>query len=199
MSPSTRACSPPTPPRWCPAPTSSSKVIGGIEPTRDLVAVGDGKRRFGRLRQQRRCSPRTALYAASDRHGVDLYYEAAVAGAIPVCDRIRDFPRWGSHHQGHRHRQRHDQLRPRQDGLDRGRVRRRPSRSVLGYAEADPADVEGFDAAAKAAILASLGLPHSCRHPPRSITRESPRSLPRTSPQRTRWARSSNCWRSASG
>ena len=77
-------------------------------------------------------------------------------------------PRWGSHHQGHRHRQRHDQLRPRQDGLDRGGVRRdRRGRPVPGYAEADPtADVEGFDVAAKAAILALLGLPHSCRHPP---------------------------------
>lgn len=58
-----------------------------------------------------------------------------------------------------RHRQRHHQLHPRQDGLHR-----QPSyqealdeATALGYAEADPtADVEGFDAAAKAAILAGI-------------------------------------------
>ena len=58
-----------------------------------------------------------------------------------------------------RHRQRHHQLHPRPDGRDRRRAspRRSAEAQALGYAEADPtADVEGFDAAAKAAILAAL-------------------------------------------
>ena len=45
----------------------------------------------------------------------------------------------------------------------------------LGYAEADPtADIEGFDAAAKAAILASLAF-HSGSRLPTSTARASPR------------------------
>jgi len=98
------------------------------------------------------------LFTAAEKHGGDLYYEAAVAGAIPL-------------------------LRPLRESLAGDRVRRvlgivngttnyiltRMTESgagfaealeeaqALGYAEADPtADVEGFDAAAKAAILASI-------------------------------------------
>jgi homoserine dehydrogenase len=98
------------------------------------------------------------LYAAAQDAGVDLYYEAAVAGAIPL-------------------------LRPLRESLAGDDVRRVlgivngttnyvldkmdttgasfhdaiEQAQALGYAEADPtADVEGFDAAAKAAILASL-------------------------------------------
>ena len=49
---------------------------------------------------------------------------------------------------------------------------------ALGYAEADPtADVEGFDAAAKAAILASLAF-HTRVPSPTSTARASPRSPP---------------------
>ena len=99
-----------------------------------------------------------ALHAAAAKAGVDLYYEAAVAGAIPLLRPLRESLAG-------------DQLR-RVVGIVNGTTnyilsrwtrpapaspRRwtRPPRS--GYAEADPtADVEGFDAAAKAAILASL-------------------------------------------
>ena len=54
----------------------------------------------------------------------------------------------------------------------------------LGYAEADPtADVDGFDAAAKAAILAVAGLPHPGHRRRRATARASPRSPRPTSPR----------------
>ena len=99
------------------------------------------------------------LHAAADKHGADLYYEAAVAGAIPLLRPLRESLAG-------------DRI-TRVLGIVNGttnfilsrmdRDRRRASprrwrrRTALGYAEADPtADVEGFDAAAKAAILAAL-------------------------------------------
>ena len=102
------------------------EVIGGIEPARSLILQRHEARRLGRVAPTRRCSPRTAptLYAAADRHGVDLYYEAAVAGAIPILRPIRESPRRRRRAPGARHRQRHHQLRPRQDGHHRRRVRR---------------------------------------------------------------------------
>ena len=55
---------------------------------------------------------------------------------------------------------------------------------ALGYAEADPtADVEGYDAAAKAAILAGSRLPHPGHRSTTSTARASPRSPPPTSPR----------------
>jgi homoserine dehydrogenase len=99
-----------------------------------------------------------ALHAAAAKHGVDLYYEAAVAGAIPLLRPLRESLAG-------------DQIR-RVVGIVNGTTNYILSRMAetgagfaealaeateLGYAEADPtADVDGFDAAAKAAILASL-------------------------------------------
>ena len=82
-----------------------------------------------------------------------------MAGAIPLLRPLRESLHGDRDHPGDRHRQRHHQLHPVQYGHHRA-----PSfhdaleeATALGYAEADPtADVEGFDAAAKAAILASL-------------------------------------------
>jgi homoserine dehydrogenase len=98
------------------------------------------------------------LHAAAAKAGVDLYYEAAVAGAIPLLRPLRESLAG-------------DQLR-RVVGIVNGTTNYILSRMAetghgftealaeatdLGYAEADPtADVDGFDAAAKAAILASL-------------------------------------------
>jgi homoserine dehydrogenase len=98
------------------------------------------------------------LHAAAAKAGVDLYYEAAVAGAIPLLRPLRESLAG-------------DQLR-RVVGIVNGTTNYILSRmsetgagfaealaeaTELGYAEADPtADVDGFDAAAKAAILASL-------------------------------------------
>ena len=99
-----------------------------------------------------------ALAEAADASGVDLYYEAvggrgdpAAAAAARVAGRRPDHP-------GGRHRQRHHQLHPVRDGRDGSSYADALEEATrLGYAEADPsADVDGYDAASKAAILASL-------------------------------------------
>ena len=135
------------------------ELIGGVEPARTMIleamargasVVTANKELLGK--------DGPTLYAAAEAAGVDLYFEAAVGGAIPL-------------------------IRPVRESLAGDRVTRvlgivnGTTNYVLdqmattgedlalavkqaqaqGFAEADPtADVEGFDAAAKAAILASL-------------------------------------------
>ena len=135
------------------------ELIGGVEPARTMIleamaagasVVTANKELLGK--------DGPTLYAAAEAAGVDLYYEAAVGGAIPL-------------------------IRPVRESLAGDRITRvlgivnGTTNYVLdqmattgedlalavkqaqahGYAEADPtADVEGYDAAAKAAILASL-------------------------------------------
>jgi homoserine dehydrogenase len=98
------------------------------------------------------------LHDAAAAAGVDLYYEAAVAGAIPLLRPLRESLAG-------------DRI-LRVMGIVNGTTNFIMSRmaatgasfaetldeaSALGYAEADPsADVDGYDAAAKAAILAGL-------------------------------------------
>ncbi|HEU4910265.1 MAG TPA: homoserine dehydrogenase [Actinomycetes bacterium] len=135
------------------------EVIGGLEPARGLIlsALENGAS-VVTANKALLAEDGATLFEAAEKQGVDLYYEAAVAGAIPL-------------------------LRPLRESLAGDRVRRvlgivngttnfiltRMTESgagfaealeeaqALGYAEADPtADVEGFDAAAKAAILAAL-------------------------------------------
>jgi homoserine dehydrogenase len=135
------------------------EVIGGIEPARALILSAlEAGASVVTANKALLAEDGATLFTAAEKHGVDLYYEAAVAGAIPL-------------------------LRPLRESLAGDRVRRvlgivngttnyiltRMTESgasftdaleeaqALGYAEADPtADVEAFDAAAKAAILAAL-------------------------------------------
>jgi homoserine dehydrogenase len=135
------------------------EVIGGIEPARSLLlaAIGAGKSVVS-ANKALLADDGVALHAAASAAGVDLYYEAAVAGAIPLLRPLRESLAG-------------DQLR-RVVGIVNGTTNYILSRMAetgagfgealaeateAGYAEADPtADVDGFDAAAKAAILASL-------------------------------------------
>jgi homoserine dehydrogenase len=135
------------------------EVIGGIEPARTLIqaAIDSGKSVVS-ANKALLAEDGVALHAAAAKAGVDLYYEAAVAGAIPLLRPLRESLAG-------------DQLR-RVVGIVNGTTTSILSRMAetgagfaealaeatdLGYAEADPtADVDGFDAAAKAAILASL-------------------------------------------
>ncbi|MGY2080777.1 homoserine dehydrogenase [Modestobacter sp. SYSU DS0657] len=135
------------------------EVIGGIEPARTLLlaAIGAGKSVVS-ANKALLAEDGVALHAAAAEAGVDLYYEAAVAGAIPLLRPLRESLAG-------------DQLR-RVVGIVNGTTNYILSRMAetgagfgealaeateAGYAEADPtADVDGFDAAAKAAILASL-------------------------------------------
>ncbi len=135
------------------------ELTGGIEParTRILRALNAGKSVVSGNKALL-AKHGVELQAAADESGAQLSYEAAVAGAIPI-------------------------LRPLRDSLAGDRVTRvlgimngttnyildqmdttgasfadaLAEAQKLGYAEADPtADVEGHDAASKAAIVASL-------------------------------------------
>jgi homoserine dehydrogenase len=135
------------------------ELIGGIEPARTLlVAALTAGKSVVTANKALVAVDRAMLHKTASKAGADLYYEAAVAGAIPL-------------------------LRPLRESLAGDEVRRvlgivngttnfildrmdtsgaefsaaLAEAQALGYAEADPtADVAGFDAASKAAILASI-------------------------------------------
>ena len=97
------------------------------------------------------------IYGAAREYGADLRTRPRWPGPSQYCARCASrSPQTPV--PCARHRQWHHQLHPGPDGLLRRRLRRVPGGSAgARHAEADPtADVEGFDAAAKAAILASL-------------------------------------------
>ncbi|MGD0321259.1 MAG: homoserine dehydrogenase [Acidimicrobiales bacterium] len=135
------------------------ELIGGLDPARSLLeaAIGAGKP-VVTANKELIAAHGAALSASAASAGVDLLYEAAVAGAIPI-------------------------IRPLRESLAGEKVRRvmgivngttnfilttmsegglsytqaLAEAQRLGLAERDPtADVDGYDAAAKAAILASL-------------------------------------------
>jgi homoserine dehydrogenase len=135
------------------------EVMGGLQPARDLVlAALDAGKPVVTANKELMAAHGAELFDAAAKAGVDLLFEAAVAGAIPL-------------------------MRPLRESLAGDRIERvlgivngttnfiltRMTESGqsfaealaeaqdLGYAERDPtADVEGHDAAAKAAIIASL-------------------------------------------
>ena len=135
------------------------EVMGGVEPARSLIlsALRSGASVIT-ANKQLLAQDGSTLYEAAATAGVDLYFEAAVAGAIPIIRPLREslvgdevtavkgivngttnFILDKMH----------------TEGSSFGEVLAEAQR--LGYAEDDPsADVEGLDAAAKAAILASL-------------------------------------------
>ena len=135
------------------------EVMGGISPAKELIltALKNGKS-VVTANKALLAKDGAALYEAASNANVDLYYEAAVAGAIPILRPLREslvgdqvlrimgivngttnyiltkMDESGTAFS--------DALKQAQD---------------LGFAEADPtADVEGFDAADKVAILAGL-------------------------------------------
>ncbi len=135
------------------------ELIGGIEPAATLVlAAFERGKPVVTANKELLATRGRELFDASDAKGLDLYFEAAVGGGIPL-------------------------IRPLKESLTGERLRRvvgivngttnfiltrmsEEGRSFddvlaeaqrLGYAEADPtADVDGHDAAAKLAILASI-------------------------------------------
>ena len=135
------------------------EVIGGLEPPRSLLlrAIAAGAS-VVTANKALLAADGPSLYAAADAAGVDVYFEAAVAGAIPIVRPVRESLA------GDRVRRIVgivngttnyvlDQMATEHLDLDAAVEQAQ----ALGYAEADPtADVDGFDAAAKAAILASL-------------------------------------------
>jgi homoserine dehydrogenase len=135
------------------------ELVGGIEPARTLVlaALAAGKP-VVTANKELMSNFGTELLTAAEKGGIDLFYEASVAGAIPLVRLLNDSLA------GERI--------VRVMGIVNGTTNymltlmseegREYSSALaeaqeLGYAEADPtADVEGFDARAKAAILAGI-------------------------------------------
>nr|WP_189053314.1 homoserine dehydrogenase [Longimycelium tulufanense] len=135
------------------------EVIGGIEPARTLLldALRAG-RSVVTANKALLAEHGAELFEAADAAGADLYFEAAVAGAIPLLRPLREslagdrITRVMGIVNGTT-----NFILSAMDGTGASYAETLEEATQLGYAEADPtADVDGFDAAAKAAILASL-------------------------------------------
>jgi homoserine dehydrogenase len=135
------------------------EVVGGIEPARSvlLAAMKNGKS-VVTANKALLAEHGEEIHAASRACGADLYYEAAVAGAIPLLRPLRESLAGDTVHRvlgivnGTT-----NFILDRMDSAGSDFSESLEEAQALGYAEPDPtADVEGFDAAAKAAILASL-------------------------------------------
>src|SRR5207237_3531403 len=135
------------------------EVIGGIEPARSLLlAALKGGKPVVTANKALLAESGAEIYGAAREYGADLYYEASVAGAIPLLRPLRESLAGDTVHRvlgivnGTT-----NFILDRMDSSGAGFAESLEEAQALGYAEADPtADVEGFDAAAKAAILASL-------------------------------------------
>ncbi|QCQ90570.1 homoserine dehydrogenase [Rhodococcus sp. SGAir0479] len=135
------------------------EVIGGIELPRKLVLAALNAGKSVVTANKALLAEYTGeLAEAAERQRVDLYFEAAVAGAIPVIrpltqslagdrvDRVLGIVNGTTNF-----------ILSAMDETGADYAETLAEAGRLGYAEADPtADVEGFDAASKAAILASI-------------------------------------------
>jgi homoserine dehydrogenase len=135
------------------------ELVGGIEPARSLLltALTSGKSVVS-ANKALLAEDGAVLHDAAAAAGVDLYYEAAVAGAIPLLRPLREslagdrILRVMGIVNGTT-----NFIMSRMAATGAGFAETLDEASALGYAEADPsADVDGYDAAAKAAILAGL-------------------------------------------
>ncbi len=135
------------------------EVVGGIEPSKHLIlsAFKQGASVVS-ANKALLAQDGAELHAAAAEAGVDLYYEAAVAGAIPLIRPLRESLAGDKVNRvlgivnGTT-----NFILDKMDSTGAGYSEALEEATALGYAEADPtADVEGFDAAAKAAILAGI-------------------------------------------
>ncbi len=135
------------------------ETIGGIEPARSLIltALESGKSVVS-ANKALIAEDGATLFEAAEKAGRDFYFEAAVAAAIPILRPLREslagdrVTRVMGIVNGTT-----NFILDKMDTLGSGFAETLEEAQELGYAEADPtADVEGFDAAAKIAILASI-------------------------------------------
>ncbi|MCB1295244.1 MAG: homoserine dehydrogenase [Gordonia sp.] len=135
------------------------ELVGGIDPARELIrtALTSGKSVVS-ANKALLADYTGELAGAAAEAKVDLYFEAAVAGAIPVIrplmqslagdkvQRVAGIVNGTTNF-----------ILSAMDSTGAGYDETLAEAGRLGYAEADPtADVGGYDAAAKAAILASI-------------------------------------------
>ena len=135
------------------------ELMGGVDPARELIlrAFANGKSAVT-ANKELLATHGEELFASADEAGRDLYFEAAVAGGIPLIRPLRESLAG----------ERVDRILGIVNGTtnfvltqmsEHGWTSEEAVAEAqrLGFAEADPtADVEGFDAAAKCAILASI-------------------------------------------
>ena len=135
------------------------EVIGGIEPARELIsqALASGKA-VVTANKELLANIGTELFAEADAAGVDLLFEAAVAGGVPIVRPLReslvaeDITRVMGIVNGTTN---YILTKMTDEGWTYAAAL--AEAQGLGYAERDPtADVEGFDAGAKAAIIATI-------------------------------------------
>ena len=167
------------------------ELIGGIEPAESLIlsAIDHGAS-IVTANKALLGARASELFEAADRAGVDLYFEAAVAGAIPIVRPLRESLVG-------------DEITTVM-GIVNGTTNFILDKMTLegmtfadalalaqeaGYAEADPtADVEGYDAAAKAAILARLAF-----HSPITVDQVYREGITQLTPDDIKAAASANC------
>ena len=135
------------------------EVMGGIEPARSLIlrAIGEGKHVVTANKELLSTLGRE-LFDAAESAGVDLYFEGAVGGGIPLIHPLKESLA------GERVARvlgivngttNYVLTRMTEDGMSFEEALAQAER--LGYAERDPSDdIEGADAAAKCAILATV-------------------------------------------
>src|SRR3954454_5181742 len=135
------------------------EVIGGIDPARSLLLTAlERGASVVTANKALLAEDGATLYDAARRGSTDLYFEASVAGAIPLLRPLREslagdrVTRVMGIVNGTT-----NFILSKMDESGAGFEEALEEAHALGYAEADPsADIEGFDAAAKAAILAGL-------------------------------------------
>jgi homoserine dehydrogenase len=135
------------------------ELMGPVEPARKAILAALEQRKSVVTANKALMAVSTGELAQAAEHAhVDLYFEAAVAGAIPVIRpltqslagdtvlRVAGIVNGTTNY-----------ILSEMDSTGADYASALADASALGYAEADPtADVEGYDAAAKAAILASI-------------------------------------------
>lgn len=135
------------------------EVMGGIEEARALIlAAMEAGSSVVTANKALLAADGATLYEAAARNGVDLYFEASVAGAIPLIRPLRESLA------GDRVTKvlgivngTTNYMLTKMDEQDADYAAVFAEAEALGYLEADPTlDVDGHDAAAKAAILAEL-------------------------------------------
>jgi len=135
------------------------EVMGGIQPAKDyiLMALNSGSD-VVTANKSLLAHHGSELFDAAEQVGAQLYFEAAVGGAIPIIRPLRESLA------GDRVKRimgivngSTNYILDRMDQAGISLAQAMSEATELGYLEADPSlDVEGYDAAQKAAILASL-------------------------------------------
>jgi homoserine dehydrogenase len=135
------------------------ELMGGLEPAREYIelAMNSGADVIT-ANKALLATHGPELFAIAEQVGAQLYYEAAVGGAIPIIRPLRDSLAGDRVHRilgivnGTT-----NYILDRMDTEGDTLAEALAAATTLGYAEADPtADIGGYDAAQKATILASL-------------------------------------------